>query len=306
MADIALIDPSEARPDVFVGCVGYEHRSLQALKEMAASGYNGTSFVYDYRSGDLHSYLENLDAECLKGADLIHDFSKLLNRLADYIDNNEKASILLDITSLDREKIALLLRCIFKKSSCVGSVTICYFPRDFTEPSHSLDIVRSFGPVLPAFIGEASFSRESLALIIGAGYEYGRAVGAIDLLEPDRIYCLTPVGTDPRFEREIEKNNLDFSFLEEGELLQRYDLLKPEALFYEIRRIVEFETHERNVLILPLGPKIFAAVSLIVALILHPSVMVWRHSTATKVAPASTDDARASGVDIRLAFRFTS
>ncbi|MFN3259741.1 MAG: hypothetical protein ACE37J_04195 [Pikeienuella sp.] len=305
MVDVALIEPGDVQPDLFVGCVGYERRSIEALKKLTSDRYNGEAIIFDYRSGDLHSYRENIEAECLRSAELIADFCKLLKRLVELINLREQISITLDVTSFDREKIALLLKAIFENKSRVSSVTICYFPREFTEPSHRLDVVQSFGPVLPAFIGEASFSRESLALIIGAGYEYGRAVGAIDLLEPDRIYCLTPVGTDPRFEVEIEKNNLEFSFLEEGELLQRYDLMKPETLFYEVRRIVEFETHERNVLILPLGPKIFAAVSLIVALLLHPSVMVWRHSTTTKSAPASTSDARASGVDVRLAFRFT-
>ncbi|MEM9967368.1 MAG: hypothetical protein AAF755_04615 [Pseudomonadota bacterium] len=305
MVDVALIEPDDVRPDLFVGCVGYEQRSLQALKNLVECGYDGEAIVFDYQSGDLHSYLANIESACLGNAELIDDFDSLLECFCEKLTSKQETSILLDVTSLDREKIALLFKAIFENTGHVSSVTVCYFPREFSEPSHRLDIVQAFGPVLPAFIGEASFSRESLALIIGAGYEYGRAVGAIDLLEPDRIYCLSPVGTDPRFEREIEKNNLDFSFLEEGELLQRYDLLKPEALFYEIRRIVEFETQERSVLILPLGPKIFAAVSLIVALLLHPSVMVWRHSTATKFAPASTDDARASGVDIRLAFRFT-
>jgi len=305
MFDVILLDPKSTKPDLFIGCVGYENRSLEAFKKNMASGFVGRSLIFDYCSGDLFSYPENRNNELLNKAELVEDFGNFIDAISGYLTENAPVSVQLDVTSFDREKLALILKKLFDQSSQVATVTICYFPMAFSPPSHSLEIVRSFGPVIPAFIGEASFSRDSLALIIGAGYEYGRAVGAIDMLEPDRIYCMSPVGTDPRFEVEIEKNNLEFSFLDEDELLQRYDLLRPDTLFYDIRRIVEFENQERNVLILPMGPKIFAAVSIVLALVLHPSIMVWRHSTATTNAPSSTSDAMASGADIRMAFKFS-
>lgn len=304
MTDVILLNPKKTTPNLFIGCVGYEHRSLEAYRKNIASGFNGHSLIFDYCSGDLFSYPENRYDKSLDQAELINDFDEFLDAASKCILEHEQNSVLLDSTSFDREKLALILKHLFDLASSISTVTICYFPRSYCKPTHSLDVVRSFGPVIPAFIGESSYSRDSLTLIVGAGYEYGRAVGAIDILEPDRIYCMTPVGTDPRFEDEIVKNNLEFSFLEDDELLLPYNLLKPEFLFYEVRRIVEFEIQERNVLILPMGPKVFAAVSIMVALILHPSVMVWRHSTATANAPSSTSDATASGVDIRFSFKF--
>jgi hypothetical protein len=304
MNEISLVAPDDVTANLFIGCIGYEHRSLEALRQTARSGFNGTVILFDYQSGELFSYASNRLNPLVEQATVANDFGELVRLIETHLLAERNVSILLDVTSFDREKIAGLLQLFFNNSAHIQEVTICYFPQTFVEPSQSLDIVRSFGPVIPAFIGETSISRDSLALIIGAGYEYGRAVGAIDLLEPDRIYCMTPIGTDPRFENAIENNNLEFSFLEDDELLQKYDLRRPESLFYEIRRIVEFEIQERNVLILPLGPKIFAAVAMLVAFILHPSVMVWRHSTVSKDVPNSTSDAHASGLDVRLAFRF--
>lgn len=306
MTEISLVEPSNLTADLFIGCIGYEHRSLAALRKIRETGFDGKSIIFDYQSDGLFSYSDNRSDPIVQQATLEADFSEFVQQVKTYLDAGENASILFDVTSFDREKIAILLHLFFSKREKIQEVSICYFPRQFVEPSPSLDIVRSFGPVTPAFIGEASSSRDSLALIIGAGYEYGRAVGAIDLLEPDRVYCMTPVGSDPRFEDAIEKNNLEFSFLEDGELLQKYELSRPENLFYELRRIVEFEVQERNVLILPLGPKLFAATAMLVAYILHPSVMVWRHSTASKDAPNSTSDAHASGTDVRLAFKFVN
>ena len=306
MPEISLVEPDTTQFDLFIGCVGYEHRSIAALRKTTESNFNGTSILFDYDSGELFSYLDNRRDPSVAAATLSDDFQDFMRLIQELIARNDRATILFDVTSFDREKIAIILQTFFRNQHKIEEVTLCYFPQKFVEPSYSLDIVRSFGPVIPAFIGENSFSRDSLALIIGAGYEYGRAIGAIDLLEPDRVYCMTPMGTDPRFEVAILKNNLGFSFLENDELLKPYDLLRPESLFYEIRRIVEFELQERNVLILPLGPKIFATAATLVALILHPSVMVWRHSTVSKDAPNSTSDAHESGADIRLAFRFSS
>ena len=306
MTEISLIEPNDVKADLFIGCVGYEHRSLEALRKAYDDDFDAATVLFDYQSGDLFSYRGNRADPIVQNATLLTDFDEFAEKVEAHLKASVSTSILFDVTSFDREKIAILLQIFFRKQNHIRAVSICYFPRTFVEPSHSLDIVRSFGPVIPAFIGETSSSRDSLALIIGAGYEYGRAVGAIDLLEPDRVYCMTPIGTDSRFEDAIEKNNLGFSFLEDQELLQKYDLCRPENLFYEIRRIVEFEVQERNVLILPLGPKLFAAAAMLVAFILHPSVMVWRHSTASKEVPRSTSDAHASGVDVRLAFRFVS
>jgi hypothetical protein len=305
MTEIILLEPRDLDFDLFIGCVGYEHRSLAALRKLRDGDFGGNALLFDYDSGDLFSYVSNMRYVAETDATTVPEFGDFEKSINEVLDRGDSLNILFDVTSFDREKIATLLQLFFRQRSQVSSVTICYFPRDFVEPSYSLDILRSFGPVTPAFIGQSSFSRDSLALIIGAGYEYGRAIGAIDLLEPDRVYCMTPVGTDKRFESAIRKNNLDFSFLDDESLLRDYDLLRPESLFYELRRMVEFELQERNVLILPLGPKIFAAISILVALILHPDVMVWRHSTASKHAPNSTSDAKASGVDVRLTFSFT-
>lgn len=305
MIDISLGDSNKgANFDLFIGCVGYEHRSLAALRKIHSEGFAGNSVLFDYKSGDLFSYLKNSEDPLVTLSGTWPDFKATLLQVEKYITENSDLTILFDVTSFDREKIAFLLQLIFKNYSFIKNVTLCYFPSKFIKPTHHLDILRSFGPVIPAFIGENSYSRDSLTMVIGAGYELGRAIGAIDLLEPDRVYCMTPIGTDPQFEKEILKNNLDFSFLDNDELLQTYDLLQPERLFYEMRRIVDFEIQQRNVLILPLGPKIFAAVSILIASIFHPSVMVWRHSTASKKDPNSIMDAHASGIDIRLTFKF--
>lgn len=289
-------------PTLLIGCLGYEHRSIQVFRE-SVTQLNCAYVALDYRSIGLHSYDANAEEARRLSIVLEADRAIFLERVSDLIRKGQER-IQIDVTSFDRHMLARVLQTIFTLSSSIGEVVLSYFPRVFTEPSDQLENVVSFGPISSAFIGEASFSRDNLALIVGAGFEYGRIVGAMDMLEPERTYCLYPESKDKRFEAAILRNNLDFSFLDDPTLLQPYILSRPDSLYFELRRLVEFELRERNVLILPLGPKLFAAVSLMVALQLHPAVMVWRHSTVSTQAPGSTQDAIASGDLHRLRFRF--
>lgn len=305
MIDISFLHPEEAKPAIFVGCIGYENRSTQALKSCSKAQNAPLKLIFDYKCTGELAYDENL--KYASGLDVvkIDDFSEFLKALQKEIEGTEVGvELQLDVTSFDRKKIALIIESVFNNSSKVHSFTISYFPRTFEKPPSELEDVLEFGPISPSFVGEASLGRDSLSLIVGAGFEFGRVIGAIDVLEPEVTNCFYPVGTDPQFEQAIARNNLDFVFLDDPNLLMTYDLLDAESLYFSLRRLVEVEASERNVLILPLGPKIFAAISVVVALVCSPSVMVWRHSTVDPSRPGSISNAIASGKKSEISFRF--
>lgn len=62
--------------------------------------------------------------------------------------------------------------------------------------------------------------------------------------------------------------------MENQENLFRYDLNDAYSLYSDLRKLIEYEGVEHSVLLLPLGPKLFAALCLLVARVLHPMVMV--------------------------------
>ncbi len=299
---IEILPPESVRPTAIIGCVGFESRSIEVFRRSQPESWK-KKIILDYDSKGLHSYDSNIVELSKSGVRCQSDRKQFLEDIRFCIANGHR-NVQLDVTSFDRHTMALVLQDLFVMADSIDTVLFSYYPRTFEEPSDQLENVISFGPVSPAFIGEASFSRDNLALIIGAGFEYGRIVGAMDMLEPERTYCLYATGVDKRFETAVFRNNLDFSFLDNASLLMPYLLARPDALYFELRRLVEFELRERNVLILPLGPKLFAAVATVVALELHPSVMVWRHSTVSAQSPETTNDANASGALHRMAFRF--
>lgn len=291
--------------DVFVGCVGYEHRSIEALRQHATAQAATHKLLFSYESTSVCSFDKNIEELRPLDCKVYSDFQLLKLTLFELIAEGIVKTILLDVTSLDRKKIAGALSLIFDQRSHLKALSIIYFPREYQPPPLDLEEVLQFGPVTPRFVGEASYDREHLALVVGAGYEFGRVVGAIDVLEPEVTYCMVPTSADPRFEQSVMKNNLGFKFLDNRDLLLTYEVADPARLLFSLRRLVQVELKERNVLLLPLGPKIFAAVSLIVAILYSPSVMVWRHSTVGSRSPSSIVDATASGLLSQLSLKFT-
>lgn len=113
MSEITLIDPTGESFDLFVGCVGYEHRSLAALRKMKSTNFDGNSILFDYRSGELFSYEDNLKDSALATSELRSSFQEFERLVEEFFITNDRISVILDVTSLDREKIALLLQLFF-------------------------------------------------------------------------------------------------------------------------------------------------------------------------------------------------
>lgn len=283
MNTINVLPEDDDKSRFFIGCVGYEARSVEALKHFLMTDPSPESaLIFDYNS-EGSTYISNkklLDDRGVRGIDCFEVFLREIVSLL--LTHNDRFS--LDVSSLDREKIARILQAFFFHAKEGCSLRMVYYPSCFYEPERRLEEVTSFGPVTPAFIGVTDLACSNTKLILGAGFEYGRAVSAIDLLEPSETFCYYPAGTDPRFEIAIRDNNLDFSFLGPGDQLLAYDLLDPRSLFFDLMSSLSNFIEVGNVIILPLGPKIFAAVSIVAALCHHPHVMVWRHSVKQKRA----------------------
>lgn len=306
MVDIVVKEVS-SKADLFIGCIGFEDRSTYILRTAPDYLSEASIVLFDYNPDEIFSYRSNISQfERLpyKTKSLAANIIEFEENIRSRIRESDICSVVFDVTSFDREKIGVILQILFQNRNLLGDIRLVYCPRSFEPVPLKFDVVQSFGPVLPVFMGEVSFSRRSLSLILGAGYEYGRAVGAIDTLEPDNVFCFRPTGTDPRFDQFIDKANVDFNFIDDPDHVLFYDLLSPQSLYFNLRRLVEFENAQHNVLILPLGPKIFAAISMLIALILHPAIMVWRHSTSSVHQPGSICDAKATGMILNFGFRF--
>lgn len=267
---------------VLIATCGYEQRSIQFVRAEELGAYDKI-FIIDYASEGIHSYDRNksnlLDALPVSSTSWIESFhlKKLLSALTPSV--GSRVSLDIDCSSMDRSALAEILAHVKASSDNFESLNVIYFPQTFSTPALSLETVSRFGPIARQFSGSSRSSSEKMCLVMGVGYEFGKAIGAQDYLEPDELYAFQPIGTDVEFEKAILKANSNFDFVGDPEKVITYPLHDPAALLDNLLTLIDFKRQSHRVMLLPMGPKIFAALCLVVALRFHPDVRVWRFST---------------------------
>lgn len=287
---------------ILIASCGYEQRSVQFSRVEDVGSYDRI-FIVDYLSKGILSYdrnkLELLDLLPANRTSWVRSdgLGELLSALLGVAFSGN--SIDVDCSSMDRSALAKILSAVKAMSKSYERLNILYFPQTFAPPSFNLEAVSRFGPISRQFSGSSRSSSERMCLIMGVGYEFGKAIGAQDYLEPDEMYAFHPIGTDPSFEQAILKANSNFDFVGDPERVVAYPLHDPAALLDNLLALIDFKRRTHRVMLLPLGPKIFAALSLVVALRFHPDIRVWRYSTEDP-SRSNVRDAYASGD--RIAF----
>lgn len=287
---------------VLIATCGYEQRSVQFSRVENVGSYDRI-FIIDYVSEGIHSYDRNkcelLDSLPADRTSWVRSdcLSELLTALPSVGVAGKRMDI--DCSSMDRSALAKILANVKARSESYESLNILYFPQTFLPPSFNLEAVNRFGPIARQFSGSSRSSSERMCLIMGVGYEFGKAIGAQDYLEPDEMYAFHPIGTDPGFEQAILKANSSFDFVGDPEKVIAYPLHDPAALLDNLLALIDFKRRTHRVMLLPMGPKIFAALCLVVALRFHPDIRVWRFSTEDP-SRSNARDAYPSGE--RIAF----
>jgi hypothetical protein len=101
MIDIDVLTPDEKPADIFVGCVGYEKRSIHHLGKLS-SPQSSSIILFDYRAENLFSYSRNIKLAAEKNARLHSSIGTLVDDvLTSASTSPDAASIEIDITSLD-------------------------------------------------------------------------------------------------------------------------------------------------------------------------------------------------------------
>ena len=107
-------------------------------------------------------------------------------------------------------------------------------------------------------------------------------------LQPDRAFAFIPSGSDSRFEAAVKKANFDFDFGYENIRLAPYEIHHPLALLDRLLTLTSDASLTERVVIVPHGPKIFAALATMVGLIRAPLITVMRVSIGSDLPRCDT------------------
>jgi hypothetical protein len=185
------------------------------------------------------------------------------------------------------------------------SVTFVYSPAEFAPPPAVPSQSLQAGPVTDEFKGRLRRSSLPIGAIIGLGYEPQRALGAFELLEPSSAWAFRPVSHNPQFNSTVEQANSQLLALLGAGSVFPYAVRSGAELIHSLESFVFVIAPDNRVVLIPMGPKIFALACLLVALDRSPErPAVWRVGEDRYVDPPNVSE-DGSVVAVEATFRST-
>jgi hypothetical protein len=190
--------------------------------------------------------------------------------------------VLVDVSCLSRQHIAQVFAAAAQiaQTRIAVQLQVAYSLAAFANPPEVWATKnRAIRPVHRAFSGWTSEGASApLDVVVGLGYEKGKALGAVEYLEPRHRWIWTPLSPETAYLQQLQKHNR--SLLESGlerERFTSYEVMSPVDTFFSLRSLVEGIAKGARPVLLPFGPKVFFAVNLLVAMSV-PEAAVWHVS----------------------------
>ncbi|MFJ3029251.1 hypothetical protein ACIPEQ_10465 [Curtobacterium sp. NPDC087080] len=300
---------SSERFDRLVAVVGYEERASTAYRSLTNSVRDVTAF--DYQNSGILSYDSNRDI--FASAWSTSNPIELMHQLqSDYTNDRNKATVapsavmaggvrwLIDISCMDRDILGSIVRFAADNFKDTDVLRFVYSPAAFSEDMQGdVDNPRVNRPV-QGLEGWPADPSQELHAIVGLGFERTLALAAVETLEPGKALYFHPQGFDRRYDAEFEMINRGL-FISEFDSMRSYSLSEPLSLYRMLENYTSALAHRVRIVFVPLGPKVFALASMLVAVQYPSTCSVWRVSPGPERRPTQR---RALGpliaVDVRV------
>ena len=295
------VELSEA--DIFVGALGFESRCIHAAEMFGRLCQTRLAFQFEDRNvlsyAKNKAWLEAADFNILP-SDTVSLRSGLDIAIAEYADR-DNIRMIVDISSMSRPMLADVVSYLSRTAKVPLLVQFLYSPAKFTAPPTGISPQTYSGPVTPDYAGWTLDPALPLAAVIGVGYEFGRALGILEYVEPAVAWLFTPRGFDSGYDAASSRVNSDLFGMVPKEQQVQYDVRATMECFERLEALVYGVKERGRVLLCPFGPKMFALICLLVAELHAPDATVWRVSGGQSEEPT---DHEASGEICRLPIQF--
>lgn len=271
----------EIEYDLAVGSCGFEKRSTFLIRHYAIRAKRKVAYAFEDRrvlnfERNAKHYQRNgwlvettVDAEA----------ASALDNEMQLLKSDEDVRILIDISSMTRRRIAAAVETICTAGSGRRVIAdFIYCPPEFRKPETTDYLIETLRPVSGFFTGWNPEAYLPRSLVLGIGYEMELAVGIREALEVDCLVVFLPMGGDEKFEKEVRAANATLLTAAKEENIVEYSVENPLEAFMFLEGTIEALARESRPTIVPLGPKIFALISLLVGA-KRRDVGVWRASS---------------------------
>lgn len=274
-----LDDLPVRRYDALLCSLGYETRS-----RTVAEGLGGDFQLHalGFTHSHVEAYRENRAKLVEMGAEVAEMNDEGFGEwVGGWFAETPHRHVAVDISSMSRPRIAATVQALRRCPNPDVIVDFLYVPQKRPRRRlRAIDATTSLGPVLPDLAGWAADVDQPLMVLFGLGYEPIRAAGAIDELDPYLAIPFFPKGPNSKFIKDVTNANTDVFELSVVSDTRDYQLDNPFACFVELDSLISVyaEREGYRSLLLPLGPKIFALVCILVSVVRDPPTPVWRIS----------------------------
>lgn len=213
-------------------------------------------------------------------------------------------SVCLDISSMSRSRLSNWVAAL-QIAASAGDVAcdFCYSLASLDQGPGGPQSIEIVEPIGLGFVAAETDPHLPLIAIVGLGFEPDRALGALELLEPREVRVWIPSGrASDEYASPIRQSNHQLlAELPAGSLFA-YDVTDAYGLFVRLESLIDGALRNARAIMVPFGPKIFAAVCLLVS-VAQPRSSVWRITGGSKEAP---QERRALGPLVGIRTRFSS
>ncbi|NLS13902.1 hypothetical protein HGP28_13490 [Vibrio sp. SM6] len=282
--------------------LGYEKRALERftqersnLGDVLVLGYNKHNETPQYKENKLN--YSDSKASIFEGDDVE---IRLYTR--EWLDSKIKSkaqqlNVLIDITVLSRSRLSALLYELIIALPAGSTLTISYEISQFVSAPEGLSPIKTVGDVIPELSGAIGDLTKPTSLVLGLGYENGKAIGLANYIDSEHIFVFLPIGIDSRFDESVLQNNKAILNEVPSSRIIKYRLDQPYNTYLDMRDLVNAVSKSTSPLLAPLGPKILTALSVLVSLEFGAQIPVWRVSSELEEQPV---DRKASGYSISI------
>ena len=266
---------SARRYDIFIYGLGFETRSTAVVSHVDEDCKTFALKMPEFR---IHAYEKNVRFAKTRQHIVISDFEHFVGETLPTIfrrQDQKSLRIGFDISSVNRIMLTEVVMQIARQARQSDVVEIIYCPAAYAEPSWAFPQIERLGPISPAFstLGDQT---KPLCLILGAGFEAGTSMGIINQLEPRLSYCFWGTGVDSRFDRAAHRANFDFEFGVYNTRVTSYDITDPKGAFSTIESTIFGLSQTYRIIMIPMGPKIFTLLTLLVGVTYLGEIAIWR------------------------------
>ncbi|HEY3638390.1 MAG TPA: hypothetical protein VGK90_09575 [Rhizomicrobium sp.] len=281
--------------DLLIAAVGFEARSSYLARRLRSRYKFGLAFAFaerrclnfqanlDWYAGEGFT-IENFSDE-LPGFEFIRSAVITINS-ANVV--SDIVRIVVDVSSMSRPMIAKIITWISSLPWEV-EVTFAYCPSAYVDLGDQIYTMSYVGPVTPNFAGWTDDTRRRLVAIVGLGGERGLALGAIEYLEATDVWVLIPTGIDKRYDAAAESANAELLARIGHSRIIAYNPLDGFGCFCTVESLVYGLLKADRPILIPFGPKIMTAASLLAAQIFRPNAPVWRVSSEQSGEPVDRE-----------------